>query len=115
MTPGEVLTSLLSLRRGGFTAIAVGFFAYKKAAAEGRREPMKPGELSTPGPLPGSHDIELLANSVSALTASVCRLGLLYEFHNVEQADKHEDFREWSERRLLQAEIAVLRAAHEAR
>ena len=111
MSPAEVQATIVSLfGAGGFTAIVVGYLAYKKAAVEGRREPLKPEALATPGPLPGSHDIELLANAVSGLEAAVSQLALLCEFQFVEKVERQDEFRDWSDRREFQAEIAALKA-----
>ncbi|TDR90273.1 hypothetical protein [Enterovirga rhinocerotis] len=113
MNPGDILTGLISLfGAGGFTAIVVGYLAYKKEAATGRREPLKPETLPTAnGHFPGSHDIELLVQAITLLTAALTRCATLLE---AEAHDREMD--EEAEKRAEMRELReIVRAMRQAR
>lgn len=107
MNSGDALAGLISLvGAGGTTSIVIGFLAYKREAAAGRRDPMKAETLPTSGAFPGSHDIELLTNAVSMLAAGLNRLSAIVE-HEAKDREVDDLVEERAERREMRE---VLRA-----
>lgn len=102
MTAGEVFTGILSLFGvGAIPAMVVGYLAYKKEAAIGRRDTLRSSDLTqASGHFPGSADIELLTNAVSQLRAGLLRLTAVMEFRFVRE-DCHDDFEEWAARQEI--------------
>ena len=116
MNAADALTGLITLvGTGGLTSIVIGFLAYKKEAGKGRREPMKAETLPTPGPYPGSWDMELVANALTTVSSAVMRLSLLHEFQMTRRPGGQEAFEKWIEEREMHATLEAFRADQRSR
>jgi hypothetical protein len=62
--------------------------------------------------VPGSHDVELLANAASQVAAALGRLNILAEFHLCQGQSDPDAFKDWLEKRDLEEALAAFRAEH---
>jgi hypothetical protein len=116
MSTTEALSGIVSLvGAGGVTSIVLGFLAYKGQARAGRRAPLESADLvDANGMFPGSHDVELLTNAVTGLTAAFLKWCVLQEFQICQQHSDAEAFREFIAKREMEETLAAFKAQQKA-